>query len=84
MGEYNSSRVVAQGTRIGHWLNGVKVLEVDTASDDWKERIARSKFRSIRDFASEKPGPIMLQDHNNEVWFRNIVIRPLPSRPLAE
>jgi hypothetical protein len=84
VGEYNTARVVAQGTRIEHWLNGAKVLEIDTASDDWKERIARSKFRSIPDFAAEKPGPIMLQDHNNEVWFRNIVIRPLPSRAAAE
>ena len=79
VGEYNPSRVVAQGTRIEHWLNGKKVLEVDTASDDWKERIAKSKFKSIKDFAAEKPGPILLQDHNNEVWFRNIMIRPLPS-----
>jgi hypothetical protein len=84
VGEYNTSRVVAQGTRIEHWLNGNKVLELDTASDDWKARIARSKFRSIKDFAAEKPGPILLQDHNSEVWFRNIVIRPLPARPVTE
>jgi hypothetical protein len=84
VGEYNASRVVAQGTRVEHWLNGKKVLEIDTASDDWKQRIARSKFRSIQDFAAEKPGAILLQDHNNEVWFRNLVIRPLPSRPVAE
>jgi hypothetical protein len=78
VGEFNSSRVVAQGTRIEHWLNGKKVLEVDTASDDWKDRIAKSKFKAIKDFASEKPGPILLQDHNNEVWFRNLRIRALP------
>jgi hypothetical protein len=84
VGEYNTSRVVAQGTRIEHWLNGRKVLEVDTAGDDWKQRIARSKFRAIKDFAAEKPGPIMLQDHNSEVWFRKVVIRRLPSRPVAE
>lgn len=83
VGEYNTSRVVAQGTRIEHWLNGKKILEVDTASDDWKGRIARSKFRSIPEFAAEKPGPILLQDHNSEVWFRKIEIRPLPSRPVA-
>jgi hypothetical protein len=84
VGEYNTARVVAQGTKLEHWINGRKVLEVDTASDDWKERVARSKFKSIKDFAAEKPGPILLQDHNNEVWFRNLTIRPLPSRPVAE
>ena len=46
VGEYNTARVVAQGTKLEHWINGRKVLEVDTASDDWKERVARSKFRS--------------------------------------
>ncbi len=84
VGEYNASRVVAQGTRIEHWLNGKKILEVDTASDDWKERIAKSKFKSFKEFAAEKPGPILLQDHNNEIWFRNIVIRSLPGRQAAE
>ena len=84
VGEYNASRVVAQGTRLEHWLNGKKILDVDTASDEWKARIAKSKFKSFKEFAAEKPGPILLQDHGNEIWFRNIVIRPLPARPAAE
>jgi hypothetical protein len=84
VGEYNASRVVAQGTRIEHWLNDKKILEVDTASDDWKDRIAKSKFKTFKEFGAEKPGPILLQDHNNEIWFRNIKIRPLPPRPVAE
>src|SRR5262245_32595077 len=37
-GEFNTARVVAQGTKLEHWLNGQKVLEIDTASDDWKDR----------------------------------------------
>jgi hypothetical protein len=77
VGEYNASRVVAQGTRIEHWLNGQKILEIDTASSEWKDRIAKSKFRTFPEFAAARPGPILLQDHNNEIWFRNIEIRPL-------
>jgi len=84
VGEYNEARVVARGSRIEHWINGQKILEVDTESDDWKERYAKSKFKTIKGFAAEKPGPIMLQDHNNEVWFRNITIRPLPPKSEAE
>jgi hypothetical protein len=84
VGEFNTARVVAQGTHLEHWLNGKKVLDVDTASDDWKARIAKSKFKSLPEFAREKPGPILIQDHNNEVWFRNLRIRPLPSRTSAE
>jgi hypothetical protein len=78
-GEYNTSRVVAQGSQIEHWLNGRKVLEIDTASADWKDRIGKSKFRTFPEFGAAKLGPILLQDHNNEVWFRNIAIRPLPA-----
>jgi hypothetical protein len=84
VGEFNAARVVAQGTHLEHWLNGKKILEVDTASDDWKARIARSKFKSFKEFAQEKPGPILIQDHNNEVWFRNLKIKPLPGRTAAE
>jgi len=84
VGEYNQSRIVAQGSKLEHWLNGKKVLDVDTASDDWKTRIGRSKFRTVDGFAANKPGSIMLQDHGDEVWFRNIEIRPLPVRRNAE
>ncbi|MDR3638422.1 MAG: DUF1080 domain-containing protein [Isosphaeraceae bacterium] len=80
VGEYNQSRIVAWGTKLEHWLNGKKILDVDTASDDWKDRISRSKFRWIDDFAADKPSPILLQDHGDDVWFRNIEIRRLPAR----
>ena len=55
-----------------------KILEIDTASSEWKDRIAKSKFRTFPEFGAANPGPILLQDHNNEIWFRNIAIRPLP------
>ncbi len=84
VGEFNESRIVARGSKLEHWLNGKKVLEVDTASDDWKARIAKSKFKTIGDFAASKPGPILLQDHGDEVWFRNIMIRPLAASRTAE
>ncbi len=84
VGEYNSLRIVARGTKLEHWLNGQKVLEIDTASQDWKDRIARSKFKTVPGFAAARPGKILLQDHNSEVWFRDIKVRPLPSPPAAE
>jgi hypothetical protein len=79
VGEYNASRVVARGSRLEHWLNGKKVLDVDTASDDWKQRIGRSKFRTVSGFGDPRPSPILLQDHGDEVWFRNVAVRPLPA-----
>ncbi|MCW0220780.1 MAG: DUF1080 domain-containing protein [Prosthecobacter sp.] len=72
-GEWNTSRVVVQDGKIQHWLNGKLVCEADTNSDDWKARIAASKFKSKVGFAPGK-GYIMLTDHHDKVWYRNIKI----------
>ncbi len=76
-GEWNSLRIVVRGTKVEHWLNGEKIVEADTASQDWKKRIARSKYRPVKNFAPDKPTKILLQDHGSKVWFRNIRIRSL-------
>jgi hypothetical protein len=83
-GEYNSTRIVARGTKLEHWLNGKKILEVDTASPEWKDRIAKSKFKTVQGFAEARPSKILLQDHNTDVWFRDIKVRPLPSPSASE
>jgi hypothetical protein len=72
-GEWNSSKLVVKGTKIEHWLNGKLVCEADTASDEWKAGIAASKFKGKEGFAPGK-GHIMLTDHSDETWFRNIRI----------
>lgn len=76
-GEWNTGRILVQGTRAEHWLNGVKVAYYDTASDDWKSRVAKSKFARFRQFSAAPKGHIVLQDHGSPVWFRNLNIRPL-------
>ncbi len=73
-GEWNTSRVVSKGGKLEHWLNGKLVGQADTASEDWKKRIGASKFKSKEGFAPGK-GRIMLTDHSDETWFRNIRIR---------
>jgi hypothetical protein len=77
VGEWNHTKIVAKGTVFEHWLNGKKVVEMDTASDLWKEKLAKSKFKGKKDFAQNKSGKIMLQDHGDKVWFRNITVREL-------
>jgi hypothetical protein len=72
-GEWNASRVVAQDGKLQHYLNGKLVSEADTASDDWKAKIAASKFSKKVGFAPGK-GRIMLTDHHDKVWMRNIQI----------
>jgi hypothetical protein len=77
VGEFNESRIVVHGTKIEHWLNGERIVDADTNSDDWKRRVARSKFGDVAGFFTNPKGRIELQDHGAKVWFRNIVLRPL-------
>jgi hypothetical protein len=78
VGEWNTARVIADGKHIEHWLNGTKMCEYELASDDWKERLARSKFKDMKHF-KEPPmkGHICLQDHTARLEFRDIKIRPI-------
>lgn len=74
-GEWNSSKIEVNGTMLRHWLNGALVVEADTASGEWKELFAQSKYVKHEGFAPGR-GKILLQDHNDPVWFRNIRITP--------
>ncbi len=76
-GEWNRSRITCNGTRIEHWLNGVRVVDIDTASDEYKAALAASKFPSMPDFGKPIKGHIALQDHGDEVAFRNIKVKVL-------
>jgi len=75
-GEWNSGRIVAQGEHLTHWLNGVKVLEITQGSDEWNEALSRSKFKDHPDFGTWS-GPVLLQGHTHEVWFKEVLIREL-------
>ena len=77
VGEWNSGRIMVNGQHVEHWLNGAKVVEYDRGSEEFKAAIARSKFAKTRGFAQATAGHILLQDHNDEVSFRNIKIKTL-------
>lgn len=83
VGEFNTTRIRLKDNRLEHWLNGVKVVEVNIASEAWAERIAQSKFAGYEGFGVLPKGHLALQDHGNDVWFRNIRVRhldqPLPN-----
>jgi hypothetical protein len=79
VGEWNEVRLLVDGAHVEHWLNGEKVVEYELWSDDWKARVAESKFKDMPKFGTFKTGPICLQDHSDRVEFRNIKIRVLPN-----
>jgi hypothetical protein len=77
IGEWNHSRVVFNGTHGEHWLNGMKVVEYELGSPRLATALAASKFRGMPWFAERRTGHIVLQDHGDEVYFRNIKLREL-------
>jgi hypothetical protein len=76
-GEYNQVRIVVKGTHIEHWLNGMKIVEYEIGSPDWEARVAASKFATMPKYGRNRKGHIVLQDHGDKVWYRNIKIRLL-------
>lgn len=75
--EWNTARIVAKGNHVEHWLNGTKILEYERGSDQFKQAIARSKFKDTQGFASATSSPILLQAHGDKVWYRNLKIKEL-------
>ena len=76
VGEWNSGKIIAKGDQIEHWLNGEKVVEILWGTNDWKERFQKSKYRRNEGFGTWE-GPILLQDHMDPVWYRNLKITRL-------
>jgi Domain of Unknown Function (DUF1080) len=77
VGEWNSSKIVFRGNHGEHWLNGAKVVEYDLGTPLMDSLLAASKYRTIPNFAQRRAGHIVLQDHGDEVFFRNIKIHVL-------
>jgi hypothetical protein len=77
VGEWNQARLVVKGDHVEHWLNGKKTADYKLWSDEWKAKVAASKFAKMPDYGQRKSGKIVLQDHGNPVWFRNIKLKKL-------
>jgi hypothetical protein len=77
-GNWNSSRIIAKGSHVEHWMNGVKTIEYEAWSPEWKAKVAGSKFNDYPNFGLAKQGLIGIQgDHGGSLELKNIKIRPL-------
>lgn len=74
-GEWNQVRIVVRGARVEHWMNGVRIVEYELWTDEWRAAVAATKFAEWPGYGMAEAGHIGLQDHGDPVWFRNIRIR---------
>jgi hypothetical protein len=79
-GDWNRLRVVVTPTKCETFMNGVKYYEFVKGSQDWDERVAKSKFGKMPSFGKPTKGHLCLQDHSDPVSFRNIKIRVLDAK----
>lgn len=77
VGEWNTAKIVHKDGYVEHWLNGQKTVAYEVGSEDWKKRVAASKFSQYPDYGLAKKGHIGLQDHGNTFSFKNLKIREL-------
>jgi hypothetical protein len=78
-GEWNriTLRVAPEGSEVA--VNGVAYERFIKGSQDWNERVAKSKFAAFPKFGKADRGHVCLQDHGDEVAYRSIKVRELPS-----
>jgi hypothetical protein len=79
VGQWNHARIVSQGKHVEFWLNGEKTLECERGSAEFRDAVAKSKFKNIPDFGEWADGHILLQEHGSEVSFHDVKIRELPA-----
>jgi hypothetical protein len=77
IGEWNTGEIIVRGNHIEHWLNGHRLLIAEIGSADFKQRVAKTKFKDFPVWSTFRSGRIALQDHGDDVAFRNLKLRRL-------
>ncbi len=75
--EWNKVEIISNNGKLDLFLNGVHVISTMIWDDKWKQLIAGSKFKDMPNFGTFTTGHIALQDHGDEVWYKNIMLKKL-------
>lgn len=74
---WNRAMIIVNGNKVQHWLNGQMTVEYERGNSEWRELVAKSKFKDSPGFGEVKEGRLLLQDHGNYVSYKNIKIREI-------
>lgn len=77
MGSWNKSKIIVKGNNVEHWLNGTKILSYSCGSKEVMERVPKTKFKDVWKFGEKITGHILLTDHTDACWYRNVKIKDL-------
>jgi hypothetical protein len=77
VGQWNNARILSKGKQLTYWLNGVKTIDIERGGKEWRDLVAISKYKVWPNFGELPEGHILLQDHGNQVFYKNIKIRDL-------
>lgn len=80
IGQWNQAHILSQGNHVTFFLNGVKTVEFERGSAEFRKQVAASKYHNIPDFGEWPEGHILLQEHGNQVFFRNVKLRELDQK----
>ena len=75
--QWNRAKIIVQNNQVAHYLNGIKVVEYTRSNQMWRALVAYSKYKDWPNFGESKEGYILLQDHGDQVFFKNIKIKQL-------
>lgn len=76
-GQWNTGRIISKDKQVEHWLNGIKVVSYERGSQDFRSRREDTKFRNYESYGEVPEGHILLTDHHDKVYFKNIKIKRL-------
>ncbi len=77
LGTWNSIKIKVQGNKVEHWLNGKMVVIIDIDSQEFRDRVQETKFKNYNEFGKKRDGHILIQDHGDQIHYRNIMIKEL-------
>ena len=76
-GRWNEGKIVAKGNKVSHWLNGKKLVSYTRGSKDYLKKKTANKFKDDKNYGELEEGHILITDHGDKVFFRNIKIKKL-------